>query len=138
VVEFTGFVADRAELADHLRGAAALCAPAGVEGGPVLSNLEAMACGCPVVAGNNAGTAEGVIDGETGFLVPPDDLEATAAALDRVLGDPGLRARLSERGRRHVEDNFGLDRYIERVLHGWERTVRRSRERLAAVQRAAS
>ncbi len=138
VLEFTGFVADRAELADHLRRATALCAPAGVEGGPVLANLEAMACGCPVVAGDNAGTAEGMIDGETGFLVPPDDVEATAAALDRVLGDPGLRARLSERGRRHVEDNFGLDRYIERVLHGWERTIGRSRERLAAVQRAAS
>ena len=104
----------------------------------MLVNLEAMACGCPVVAGNNAGTAEGMLDGETGFLVPPDDVEATATALDRVLGDPGLRARLSERGRRHVEDNFGLDRYIERVLHGWQRAIGRSNERLAALQRAAS
>jgi glycosyltransferase involved in cell wall biosynthesis len=137
-VEFTGFVSDRAELAGHLRRATVLCGPATFECGPVLANVEAMACGCPVVAGDSAGAAEGMIDGETGFLVPPDDVEATAAALDRVLGDPELRARLGGRGRRHVEANFGPDRYIERVLRGYERAIERSRERLAALEQAAS
>jgi glycosyltransferase involved in cell wall biosynthesis len=138
VVELTGFVADRAELAEHLRRAAVLCSPAGVEGGPVLANLEAMACGCPVVAGNNPGTAEGMIDGETGYLVPLDDVEATAAALDRVLVDPALRARLGERARRHVEANFGFAQFIDRVLRGYERAIERSRERLEARERATS
>jgi glycosyltransferase involved in cell wall biosynthesis len=137
-IEFAGFISDRTELAEQLRGAAVLCSPAGVEGGPVLANLEAMACGCPVVAANNAGTAEGLIDGETGFLVPPDDVEATAAALDRVLGDPALRANLGERGRRHVEANFSFARFIERVLRGYERAIERSRERLDARRRTSS
>jgi glycosyltransferase involved in cell wall biosynthesis len=137
-LEFTGFVADRAELAEHLRGATVLCGPATFECGPVLANLEAMACGCPVVAGNSAGAAEGMIDGETGFLVPPGDVEATAAALDRVLGDPELRARLSERGRRHVEANFSLSQYIGRVQRGYERAIERSRERLAALRETTS
>jgi glycosyltransferase involved in cell wall biosynthesis len=138
LLEFVGFVDDRAELAEHLRLAAVLCTPAGVEGGPVLANLEAMACGCPVVAVDNPGTAEGMIDGETGFLVPPDDVEATAAALDRVLGDPALRARLGAHARRHVETNFGYAQFIERVLRAYERTIERSRERLEARRRLAA
>jgi UDP-glucose:tetrahydrobiopterin glucosyltransferase len=49
--------------------------------------IEAMACGVPVIAYRRGGPAEIVIDGETGFLVEPDDIDGLVAAvqsLDRI------------------------------------------------------
>ncbi|MGY1708784.1 glycosyltransferase [Geodermatophilus sp. SYSU D00758] len=63
------------------------------EMGSVLT--EAMAAGLPVVASAVGGIPEVVRDGETGLLVPPGDVDALAAALDRLAGDPRLRARLA-------------------------------------------
>ncbi|HEX5506649.1 MAG TPA: glycosyltransferase [Thermomicrobiales bacterium] len=57
--------------------------------------VEAMACGTPVVASHVGGLAYTIEDGENGFLVPYGDGDALAAALARVLGDDGLRDRLS-------------------------------------------
>jgi glycosyltransferase involved in cell wall biosynthesis len=137
-VEFVGHVDDRRELAEHYRAASVLCGPAKFECGPVIVNAEAMACGCPVVVGDNPGAAEAVIDGETGYLVPPGDVQATASALDRILGDAGLRARIGEQGRRHVEGYFGQDQYVARVLAAYERTIERSRSRRVELKRAAT
>jgi starch synthase len=83
-------------------------------------NLEAMACGTPVVASNVGGIPEVVVDGETGLLVPLEQQEAPpyepvdpqgfsrdlAAALNRLLADPALRARMGEAGRQRVEAQF--------------------------------
>ena len=63
------------------------------EMGSVLT--EAMAAGLPVVASDVGGIPEVVRHGETGLLVPPDDVDALAAALDRIVADPDLRARLA-------------------------------------------
>jgi glycosyltransferase involved in cell wall biosynthesis len=137
-IEFVGHLDDRRELAEHYRAASVLCGPAKFECGPVIVNVEAMACGCPVVVGDNSGAAEAVIDGETGYLVPPGDVEATARALDRVLGDADLRARIGEQGRRHVEGYFGQDQYVARVLGAYERTIERSRSRRSELERATT
>jgi glycosyltransferase involved in cell wall biosynthesis len=56
--------------------------------------LEAMAHGRPVVASDTGGLRDLVVDGETGLLVPPGDVPALRAALERILADPELRARL--------------------------------------------
>jgi glycosyltransferase involved in cell wall biosynthesis len=64
-----------------------------------LATLEAMAVGKPVVASNIGGLRELVADGHTGFLVPHDNPPALAEALDRLAGDPELRARLGAAGR---------------------------------------
>lgn len=63
--------------------------------------LEAMACGTPVVAVAEGGTRESIRDGETGLLSMRDE-EAFADAVQRLLADEGLAARLSEAGRRDV------------------------------------
>jgi glycosyltransferase involved in cell wall biosynthesis len=125
-LELVGHVADRQTLAAYYREADVLCGPGKFECGPVIVNVEAMACGCPVVTGDSPGAAEAVVQGETGFLVPGGDLEATVSALDRVLGDAQLRARLGEQARRHVEGYFGEEQYIARVLAAYERTRERS------------
>jgi glycosyltransferase involved in cell wall biosynthesis len=70
--------------------------------------LEAMAAGIPVVASNVGGVAELVVDGETGVLVPPGDVEALGAALRRLVVDRQLRRRLGAAGRARAEALFDL------------------------------
>lgn len=134
-VEFLGFVSDRAKLPDFYRRAHVFASPADHEVGIANVYVEAMACGCPVVTGTTGGAPEAVIDGETGILVPPRDVEATAAAFDRLLGDPSLRLRMSLAGRQRVEAYFTVDRYISRVLAAYERTIQRARERQGSDER---
>ena len=76
------------------------------------SVLEAMALGVPVVTTDVNGLNETVLDGRTGLTVPEHDPAALAAALERLLSDPELAARLAEQGRRHVEHGFTLERSV--------------------------
>ena len=80
----------------------------GNEGFP-LSVLEAFAQGVPVVASRVAGVAEQVDDGRTGHLVPPADVEALAAALARIAGDPGWREEAGRQARQAVATRFSVE-----------------------------
>ncbi|HKH26473.1 MAG TPA: glycosyltransferase family 4 protein [Acidimicrobiia bacterium] len=72
-----------------------------------LPAVEAMACGVPIVATTGGALPEVVgRDGETGLLVPPDDVSALAVALGRVLEDAALRARIGAAGRARVLERF--------------------------------
>lgn len=132
-VDFGGFV-DRDKLAEFYRRADVFCSPAQFEGGVANVYLEAMACGCPVLASSAGGGAEAVLDGDTGLLVPPNDFEATTQALDRLLGDPGLRRRMGQAGRRRVEDYFAMDKYIARVLAVYHKAIERAPLKLQRVK----
>ena len=72
--------------------------------------LEAAASGVPQVAGDSGGASEAVVDGETGFVVEPTDVDAVAGALERLLGDDGLRARMGAAGRTRAVEHFDYDR----------------------------
>jgi len=76
--------------------------------------LEAMAAGKPVVATRAGGTPEVVEDGVTGILVPPGDVEALRAALERLRTDPGLRRKMGEAGRERALRVFSPDRLVRR------------------------
>ena len=71
--------------------------------------LEAMAAGCAVVGSSTGGIPEIITDGVDGLLVPPGDPAALAVALDRLLGDAGLRARLGEAARATVRRRFSVE-----------------------------
>lgn len=71
-----------------------------------LVNVEAMACGKPVVSTSRGGPAETVVHGETGFLVEPGDHEGLARHVITLLRDPNLRARMGQAGRARVERRF--------------------------------
>jgi glycosyltransferase involved in cell wall biosynthesis len=74
--------------------------------------IEAMASGKPVVATAPGGPSETVVDGETGFLVPPSDASAIAKALEELLADPAKRISMGEAGRRRAREVFSLPRYV--------------------------
>jgi len=74
--------------------------------------IEAMASGKPVVATAPGGPSETVVDGETGFLVPPSDPTAIARALEELLADPQKRISMGEAGKRRAREVFSLPRYV--------------------------
>jgi glycosyltransferase involved in cell wall biosynthesis len=82
--------------------------PSRFEGFP-LAVLEALLARSAVVAADVGSTAEAVIDGDTGLLVPPEDPAALATAIRRLLEDGELRRRLGENGRRLVLERFTAD-----------------------------
>ena len=115
-VSFLGSVSDRDlpalyNLASVYVGASRLAERIGVEGFGI-SLVEASACGLPVVAGNSGGIPDAVRDGETGFLVPPEDPGALAAAIVRLLENADLAKRVGAAGRRAVETYFNWDRVV--------------------------
>jgi glycosyltransferase involved in cell wall biosynthesis len=83
--------------------------------------LEAMASGTPVVASRIGGLAEVVVDGETGFLVPPGDTEALRDRLDRLVSDRRLAAQLGANARDLVAERFTWRACAERCLAAYER-----------------
>ncbi|MBP5187788.1 MAG: glycosyltransferase family 4 protein [Fibrobacterales bacterium] len=93
-VDFLGFVPQEEKLA-LLRGAEFVLQTSRKEGWG-LTVVEANACGRTVVAADSPGLRDSVRDGETGLLYEPGNVEALAAAQERLLSDPGLRKRLEE------------------------------------------
>jgi rhamnosyl/mannosyltransferase len=78
--------------------------------------LEAMACARPVVSTRlRSGVPWVNRDGETGFTVPPADPLALRRAIERLIGDPGLRARMGEAGRARVASEFTVERMAQRT-----------------------
>jgi len=78
--------------------------------------LEAAACGVPAVGADVPGTREAIIDGKTGFLVPPRDSQALAEAIEKIIGDPDLAAKLGEAARRMACQRFDLSMVTRRQL----------------------
>jgi glycosyltransferase involved in cell wall biosynthesis len=110
-VTFLGFRDDMPRL---LACADVVVLPSLREGLP-LALLEAMATGKPVVATAIGGTDEAVEDGITGFLVPPGDAGALAAAVERALDDPAEAQRRAAAGAERVASLFTADQMVKRT-----------------------
>ena len=100
-VRFLGFVPEDQKV--HLLRRAWASVLASPKEGWGISNLEAAACGTPVIAANSPGIRESVIDGETGFLVPQNEPEAMAAAMRGLVQSPDLVNLLGTAARKFAE-----------------------------------
>jgi glycogen synthase len=118
--ELLGYI-DNDLLGQYYADCDVFASPAPQEHGVATVYLEAMAAGKPVVACNSGGTPEAVIDGQTGLLIAPGDVDALSRALDRLLGDPNLRDRLGTNGRQSVTDYFCASKMVERTEAMYER-----------------
>ena len=83
--------------------------------------LEGMHCGLPVVASDKGGQEDFLVDGETGFMVPSEDVEALTGALGRLLEDAALRERMAEHNRRLVAEY-----YVSRTAERYEELLART------------
>ena len=110
----------RARSSSRLYARAAVVACPSHREGFGLACAEAMAHGRAVVASDVGGLRDLVVDGETGLLVPPRDVAALRAALERLLGDAELRRRLGAAGRERVRELCAWSRVTDATIAAYE------------------
>jgi D-inositol-3-phosphate glycosyltransferase len=101
-----------------------------------ITPLEAMACGTPVIGAKVGGIAYTVVDGETGYLVPPKDPQALADKLALVLEQPDLAHQLGQHALRRVHGHFTWEKVVGRLVVAFTTLVGRSPE-IRTTPRAA-
>ncbi len=105
----------REDMPEVFAEASVVCLPSNREGMPK-ALMEAAACGRPIVTYDVPGCRETVVDGSSGILVVKGDLDALAESLGRLIQDRALCRRMGEEGRRLAENEFGVDRVVDRTL----------------------
>ena len=102
-----------------LSEASILVLPSYTEGLPTVC-LEALAAEVPVVASNVGGTPEVVLDGETGYLIPPGNAHLCAEKVLRLLANENLRNKMGKRGRSLVEQFYTWNKIVEKTERIYE------------------
>lgn len=120
------------ELVDLMGSAELACVPSLYEGFS-LPTAELMACATPLVV-SRAGAIPEVVgpDGLAADIVPPGDVAALTAALERLLDDPERRARLGAAGRRRVEELFSWKAVAERTAAAYDEAIAQYQEETRA------
>jgi glycosyltransferase involved in cell wall biosynthesis len=116
------FLGDRTDVADLLAQYQIFILSTHYEGLPI-SILEAMRAGLPVVATKVNGIPEEVIDGETGLLVPRQDVSALRTALAVLIQSPNLRQQMGEAGRQKFEREFTVERMINETKAVYDKAL---------------
>jgi len=116
----TLFVGQQIDVSPYLQGADCLVCPSIWKEAMGFVNLEAMACGLPVIASRTGGIAELVADGRTGFLVAPGSDEQVAAALRGLMESPDLCRKLGNRGVTFVREQYSQEACLDRYLKNYD------------------
>jgi glycosyltransferase involved in cell wall biosynthesis len=122
VIEFPGWSRD---VAAAITAADFACLPSRWESAPY-AVLEAMNAGRPLVAFDVDGVRDYVVDGVSGLLVPPNDVDALSAALQRIATDDALRTELGRAAYRRAGE-FTIDRMAEQTVSIYEAAWSRRR-----------
>jgi len=84
---------------------------------------QGLIAGKPVISYDVDGAREVVKSGETGFLIPPQDVSALAGALNQLIADPALRTKLGAEGRRRYTDQFRHQEMTRRIRELYEQCL---------------
>ncbi len=128
-VTFVGWLDDLRDLL----AASDVFALASREEGLGIVTLEAMATCLPAVVTRAGGSEETVVDGESGFVVAPEDAVELAGRLRLLVRDPDERRRIGVNARRRCEEVFSLDAFVERMLGLLRRAPARPDRRAAGA-----
>ena len=90
------------------------------------SIMEYMVMAKPVVATDCTGSRELVLEGETGFLVPPQDPAALADRIAYLLDNPDVARRMGQAGRKHIEEHFSLKTMVDKTVDIYEHAIQSS------------
>jgi glycosyltransferase involved in cell wall biosynthesis len=123
------FLGLRADVAQILHNLDAFVLSSRTEGFSIAC-IEAMACGVPVIATRSGGPEE-ILEGGAGILVPTDDPEAIAHAVDEVTSSKGLAEALTAKALRRVQQQYSLEKMVTRYEALLESLIRRPRHELA-------
>ena len=103
-IHFKGGISDE-ELANYFQTCSLFIMPSSTEGLGIVY-LEAMAFAKPVISGEYGGSSEVVIPGETGFLVPYNDIPAIQKTISAILEDKEYALQLGEKGKKYLHEKF--------------------------------
>lgn len=136
-VEFIGWLDDHTAIADHL-AAAAVFAHTSLEESHGVSICEAMHVGLPIIGGVRSGAVPWTLaEGRCGLLADVTDPHAVAAAILRLLSDPGLARRLGSAARRRTLTTFGPDAVTRGYLDAYAATIHEQGGRRPAANHLA-
>ncbi len=106
---------NRSQIVEAYKKSDIFLLPSVAEALPVVA-MEAEAVGLPVMATRVGSMDKIVLNGETGFCVPPSDPDALADGLCFLIDHPEIWPKMGQLGRRHVEDNFNIDTLNDRLV----------------------
>jgi len=106
---------DQRDVVPWLRSFDVFALPSYASEGVPQALVQAMLCGLACVTTGAGAIGEAAIDGETALVVPPRDADALARAIDRLVADAALRARLGAAARAHCVARFGYEAMLDRM-----------------------
>jgi glycosyltransferase involved in cell wall biosynthesis len=120
VIEWWGYQDDMVDVfaRSHL-----VCLPSFYREGVPKVLIEAASCGRPIVTTDMPGCREIVRDGENGFLVPPQDSQAVAVALQQLIDAPERRRQMGKRGRALVKSEFSVEHVVQSTLEVYRQVL---------------
>ena len=116
----------RAELYEHYTQAACVVVPSVWPEPFGKVGIEALSVGRPVIASNVGGISEWLNDGETGYLVPPEDTHAITERVTTLLGDRTLLLRMSKNAV-HEAQRFSIEEHAEKITELYQTVLDESR-----------
>ena len=118
------FTGRRSDIAALLAASSLLVLPTATPEPFGLTVVEAMAASCAVVATAAGGPLDTVLDGKTGWLIPPNDSRAMAERISQVLANPDMGRAMGEAGRKRAQALFSLPRHVDEMATVLEEAVR--------------